>query len=182
MPIKIVWEEGRPVAFADTTAEAIELLKANFNGTDLAEKKSLPKSRDEHPANEGARIQSVFQLIQPRAKKLLAAISKHEIGAEADQLSEEIGEPTAAFGGFLGHVTKTAEKYGIRGRDLVVSKFETKGSRRFRFIKPGALLIKYASNLAGNTEPSWKADARKMLAEREEEESRGGRMKSGGGA
>jgi len=185
MPVKVFWgADGRPYAEAETAAEALELIKLGSNG--FGKHAASPESRSADssaPAKESIpeRVKHVFSESSERALAILKVLIKHPDGITGEVLAENSKQKVTAFGGILGAVTKAAWKYDLKPEQFFSSEQKIEGSRRYRTYWPGKLLVESASLLV-IPEPSGKLEVRKLFGDREEEESRGGRMKSGGGA
>ena len=185
MSVKVFWgADGRPYAEAETAAEALELIKLGSNGFGKhAPNPEAQSAGSPSPVKEGIpeRVKHVLSESSERALAILKVLTKHPEGIIGEVLAENAKQEVTAFGGILGAVTKAAWKYDLKPEQFFHSEQKIEGSRRYRTYWPGKLLLEYASAL-GNPEPSGKLEVRKLFADREEEESRSGRMKSGGGA
>jgi hypothetical protein len=145
MPIKVFFDKDKPYAEADTLEEAIALLKLGFNGA---------PSRRGHAADSLAAISGqtggvyrFFLSINENARKILLALLKHEKGIRGEEFSEETGFPSEKFGGILGGASKIAKNNGLKIEHFVISNFVVEGTERYRFYKPGKLLLEYADKL-----------------------------------
>jgi len=184
MAVKVLQGPEGWYAVADTPREALELIKLGSNGfnhTSGAVEDSFPVTDRAEAVvkTEEERCAELFSGINERAQRLLAAVRNHKEGIDGEKLSAEIHEPTTAFGGILGAVSKIAAKNKLDIDKLVFSEMKIEGSKRFRFFRPETTLLKYGHLL----QPNWKAETRKMLVEIEaKEETKSSRIKSGGGA
>lgn len=155
MPIKVFWgRDGIPYAEADTPKEALDLIKLGSNGhfrnahpaeaavTAVLNADTIPTSSPD------AGMSNLFSSINERAKRFLCALVAHVDGVDANDLSHEIQEPTEAFGGILGGISKNAKRLGLDMDDLIFSEMRFAGPRRYRFLQPRHGLINFA-NLEG---------------------------------
>src|SRR5581483_5008336 len=151
MPIKVYFPSG--YAEADTPEENASLLRlmgapvapAKTTGTILA------------PKNEEDAVTQFFAAINDNSRKFLAALARHMNGVRAEEFGEETGFTTDKFGGILGGASKLAKKYQLNFSQFVVSEMRNEKHMRFRFLRPGEMLVKHASKLAGKTLPIFAA-------------------------
>lgn len=145
MPIKVFFPKGGdPYAEADTPEEAASLLKLNSNG--------FPPPKHGWPQLKtvplgGPDVAGFFLTINENACKLLLALLKHENGVRGEQFSEETKVASEKFGGIFGGASKIAKKYGFKIQQFVRSEMVVKGSDRYRFFRPGKLLLENAEKL-----------------------------------
>ncbi|MGO9116632.1 MAG: hypothetical protein ACLQPD_03370 [Desulfomonilaceae bacterium] len=135
-------------AVADTPREALELIKLGSNGFSHAssaveDSHAFSDKAEAIVKTEEQRCSEFFSGINERAQRLLAALRNHKEGIDGEKLSEEVHEPSTAFGGILGGVSKIAEKNGLNIDKLVFSEMRLEGSKRFRFFRPESMLLKY---------------------------------------
>ncbi len=178
MSLRVYAHEGGPFTEVENVEQAAQLMKLFSNGH---RQLALNIPQVEVATNPEDSVKAFFASINQNAQGFLLALSKHPKGVEAETLSRETGQETSVFGGILGGLSKNAGKHNLKTKSVVISEMRFEGARRFRHFQPGPILLKYSAMLV-NPEPSWKAETRKMLAEKEEEEIRSGKIKSGGGA
>jgi hypothetical protein len=141
MPIKVMFSENGPFALVDTPEEALALLKANHNGTgQLA-------FRTATPAVTSDSISKFFSTINENAKKFLMILAKHPDGVKGETFAQETGFAVEKFGGILGGASKIAKNSGIAFKKMVISEMRTEGAHRYRFLRPGALLVQHSPEL-----------------------------------
>ncbi len=144
MPIKVFFpKEGAPYAEADTPEEAASLLKLNSNGFSPSK---LDWPLKTVPIGDAA-VAQFFLTINENARKLLLTLLKHEKGVRGGQFSEETGIVSEKFGGIFGGASKIAKKHGLKLEQFVRSEMIVKDNDRYRFFKPGKLLLENAEKL-----------------------------------
>jgi hypothetical protein len=145
MPIKVYFPKtGDPYVEADSPQDVVALLKLNANGHSAQQPMRFPRTQE---VDEDLKVAQFFIEINENARKLLLALVKHEDGLRGDKFSEETGVVPEKFGGIFGGASKIAKKYGLRIRQFVVSEMKIKGTDRYRFFKPGKLLLENADDL-----------------------------------
>jgi hypothetical protein len=143
MAIKVFFGPDGPYAVADTPEEAMALLKgAAPNGHGIS------ASRPQAKISEEDTVSAFFNSINDNARKFMIHLAKHKGGINGDKLAEETGFAPEKFGGILGGASKLAAKHGLSLDSFVISKMLTDESRRYRFVEPGSLLLKYAAKLS----------------------------------
>jgi hypothetical protein len=152
MPIRVYFPRiGDAYVVADTAEEAVALLKLNSNGfTPHFQKESPERIKELPPATtafQGIKVASFFLGINTNAHNLLLALLKHEKGVRGETFSDETGIAAEKMGGIFGGASKIAKKYELRIEQFVISNMVVKGSERYRFFKPGKLLLEYADKL-----------------------------------
>lgn len=144
-PIKVYFpKDGDPYIEASSLEDALALVKTIFNGH---APQHLRFSRLETAPTEGANVVQFFLTINENARKLLLALLKHENGVRGEQFSEETGVKSEKFGGIFGGASKIAKKYQLRIQQFVRSDMIVKGTDRYRFFRPGKLLLENADKL-----------------------------------
>jgi hypothetical protein len=143
-----VFSPGGWYAVADTPREAWELMKLGSNGfshasSTVEDTLTVSDKAEAVAKTEEQRCADLFSGINERAERLLAAIRNHREGIDGEKLSKEIREPSAAFGGILGGVSKIAAKNKLDFDKLVFSEMRLEESKRFRFFRPESMLLKY---------------------------------------
>jgi hypothetical protein len=161
MSIKVLWGPNGPYAEAETAGEALELIRLGSNGCLDRTKKEVSKSAPQPPNPEISGIpewktETSFDLvvreINDRARKFLRLLVPNEHGVQGEVFAEQIRERSQVFGGVLGGISKIAKNHHLKLEDLVVSEMRFEGSRRFRFLAPGKLLLKYGGKLLTKVE------------------------------
>ena len=144
-PIKVYFpKDGDPYIEASSLEDALALVKTISNGH---APQHLRFSRLETAPTEGANVVQFFLTINENARKLLLALLKHENGVRGEQFSEETGVKSEKFGGIFGGASKIAKKYQLRIQQFVRSDMIVKGTDRYRFFRPGKLLLENADKL-----------------------------------
>ena len=145
MPIRVFFPKGGdPYMEADSPQDALALLKFSSNGH-AAQPMRFP--RPEFAGSEDANVTQFFLTINGNARKLMLALLRHEKGVRGEQFSEETGVASEKFGGIFGGASKIAKKYSLRIQQFVRSEMIVKGSERYRFFRPGKLLLENADKL-----------------------------------
>ena len=144
MAYKVYFDEEKPYAVADTIEEVAALLKLRSNGhsarpTSLGTATPLFERED--------RVLHFFDEINDNARRLLVALLKHERGIRGERFAEETGLTSDKFGGIFGGASKIAKNLGLKIEQFVISDFVVKSSERYRFYKPGKLLLEYGDVL-----------------------------------
>lgn len=151
MAVKVMWGPDGPYAIADTPAEALELIKAgagsNRDGASAMPQRFPRSEPPSDPPPEEQRVLSVFKEINERGRKLLAALVKHPEGTFGENFATEINEEPAVFGGIAGGISKIAKRNNVKMAQLYRSEMRFEGARRYRWMAPGPLLLKYADVL-----------------------------------
>jgi len=142
MAYRVYFDEGKPYAVADTIEEVAALLKLRTNG------------HPARPVNSAAplferedKVLEFFERINDNARKLLLALLKHEKGIKGEQFAEETRFASDKFGGIFGGASKIAKSLGLKIEQFVISDFVVKGSERYRFYKPGRMLLEHGDIL-----------------------------------
>jgi hypothetical protein len=142
MPIKVFFPKtGDPYVEADSPHEALALLKLGSNGHFV---QPLRFARTE---TEEDNVAQFFLAINDNGRKSLLALLKHEKGVRGEQFSEETGIAAEKFGGIFGGASKIAKKYGLKIKHFVGSEMVVSGSERYRYFRPGKLLLENAEKL-----------------------------------
>lgn len=141
MPIKVMFSENGPFALLETYEEALALLKANSNGSGQLNFKTNA------PAVTLDSISSFFSAINDNARKFLKILAKYPDGMKGEAFAEETGFAVEKFGGILGGASKIAKKHGIAFKKMVISEMRTEGAQRYRFLRPGPLLVQHSREL-----------------------------------
>lgn len=102
--------------------------------------------------NSADDVSQFFLSINENARKLLLILLKHENGVRGDQFASETGVASEKFGGIFGGASKIAKKNGLKIKQFVVSEMIVKGTERYRFLKPGRLLLENAEKLRGRVQ------------------------------
>lgn len=145
MAIKVFFDGKRPYAEADTIEEVAALLKIGSNGNSAHHKQEAGLFSS--PLSKESSVYDFFVQVNENARMLLTALFKHEKGIRGDEFSEEVGIKPEKFGGIFGGASKIAKKNGLKIEHFVVSEFIAKDSDRYRFYKPGKLLLQYGGDL-----------------------------------
>lgn len=142
MPYKVFFREGGPFALADTPEEAAALLRVGTNpAVDF-----LTLAGTIIPS-EPERVRSFWEDINHNARNFLIHLLNHPDGVTGDKFTEEIKLGSEKFGGVLGGASKIAKKHNISFALLVESEMRVEGTRRYRWLRPGQLLVKYKEDL-----------------------------------
>jgi hypothetical protein len=156
MPIKVYLDDhGKPYAEAESAAEAVELMKL-WGGVS---KNGIGATAQTRLFDEPSAMNKLLMELQERPKKLLKALVDFPQGTDGDKVSEVSGEPTTAFGGLLGSVSKQATKLNLKPQHIFISEMRGSGTKRIRFMQPGKLLMKYSEQLKT---PKWKMDMARL--------------------
>lgn len=150
MRYRVFLREGGPYTETDDADAALDLMKLCSNGhrprtLDL-EKDLADRALSKIPDRE-LNVWNFFLLINDNARKLLLALLKHKNGIRGEQYSEETGFPADKLGGIFGGASKIAKGNALKIEYFVDSKMIVKGTERYRFFKPGKLLLEYADKL-----------------------------------
>lgn len=141
MPIKIMFSENGPFALVETPEEALALLKAHGNSLgQLSLKTGSPV-----PTLDS--IGNFFSAINANARKFLKLLAKHPDGVKGELFAQEAGFSVEKFGGILGGASKLAKRFGISFKKIVISEMKIEGTQRYRFLRPGPLLMQYLQEL-----------------------------------
>jgi hypothetical protein len=125
-----------------------KLIAAQGPQANTDEAPTTEKARGPKPAvDEDQAIRQFVADLKPEPRRLLGALVRYPDGINGDDLARELGIATRQFGGLLGSISKNANKAGIRAKQLLVSEMRHEGPRRFRFLKPKALLLRCASKI-----------------------------------
>ncbi len=144
-PIKVFFpKDGDPYIEASSLEDALALVKNGSNGH-VAKHMRFP--RVESSAIPEANVINFFVSINENARKLLLALVRHEHGVRGEQFSDETGVRSEKFGGIFGGASKIAKKYGLKIQHFVRSDMVVKGTDRYRFFRPGKLLLENAEKL-----------------------------------
>jgi len=140
MPIKVFFpKSGDPYIEAASLEDALDLVKQSSNGHGT--QRPMPFPRFENPADD---MTQFFLTINENARKLLLALLKHEKGVRGEEFSDETGISSEKFGGIFGGASKIAKKYGLNIKKFVGSEMIVSGTDRYRYFKPGKLLLENA--------------------------------------
>jgi hypothetical protein len=138
MPYKVFFKENGPFALADTPEEAAALLRlGTVSGIEFIKLKGtiLPAEQE--------RVRAFWLETNRNASKFLVHLLNHPEGITGDKFAEEIDLTAEKFGGVLGGASKIAKKHSLKFEDFVSSEMRTEGTRRYRWLCPGPLLLKY---------------------------------------
>jgi hypothetical protein len=139
-------KEGDPYIEADSLEEALALVKLSSNGHSAQRPLRFPRLG----TGSAGDVLQFFLDINDNARKLLLALIKHEKGIRGEQFTEETGVASEKFGGIFGGASKIAKKNGLKIEQFVHSEMIVKGSERYRFLRPGKLLLENADRLRQN--------------------------------
>ncbi len=144
-PIKVFFpKEGDPYIEASSLEDALALVKTASNGH-VTQHLRFPRT-ESSPIPE-ANVMNFFVSINENARKLLLTLLKHGNGVHGEEFSEETGVGSEKFGGIFGGASKIAKNYGLKIQQFVRSEMVVKGSDRYRFYRPGKLLLENAEKL-----------------------------------
>ncbi len=135
-------KEGDPYIEADSLQEALALVKLSSNGHSTQQMR-FPRFE----TTSGDDVTQFFLTINENARKLLLALLKHEKGVRGEQFSDETGIASEKFGGIFGGASKIAKNYGLNIKKFVGSEMIVSGTDRYRYFKPGKLLLENADKL-----------------------------------
>jgi hypothetical protein len=142
MPYKVFFKENGPFALADTPEEAAALLRLGAGSAiDFIKMKGtiLPTEQE--------RVRAFWLETNKNASRFLTHLLNHPEGITGEKFAEEIGLAPEKFGGVLGGASKIAKKNSLKFEDFVTSEMRTEGTRRYRWLCPGSLLVKYKEDL-----------------------------------
>jgi hypothetical protein len=140
MPIKVFFpKSGDPYIEAASLEDALDLVKQSSNGHGTQQPMRFP--RLETSSDD---VTQFFLTINENARKLLLALLKHDKGVRGEQFSDETGIASEKFGGIFGGASKIAKKYGLNIKKFVGSEMIVSGTDRYRYFKPGKLLLENA--------------------------------------
>lgn len=137
-------KDGDPYIEASSLEDALALVKTSSNGH-AAQHLRFPRT-ESSPIPE-ANIMNFLVSVNENARKLLVALVKHGNGVTGEEFSEETGVGSEKFGGIFGGASKIAKNYGLKIQQFVRSEMVVKGSNRYRFYRPGKLLLENAEKL-----------------------------------
>jgi hypothetical protein len=138
MPYKVFFKENGPFALADTPEEAAALLRlGTVSGIEFIKLKGtiLPAEQE--------RVRAFWLGTNKNASRFLTNLLKYPEGITGERFAEEMGLAPEKFGGVLGGASKIAKKHSLKFEDFVISEMRTEGTRRYRWLCPGTLLLKY---------------------------------------
>lgn len=138
MPYKVFFKENGPFALADTPEEAAALLRLGVGSAiDFVKLKGtiIPAEQE--------RVRAFWLETNNNASRFLTNLLKYSGGITGEKFAEEVGLAPEKFGGVLGGASKIAKKHNLKFEDFVSSEMRTEGTRRYRWICPGPLLLKY---------------------------------------
>ncbi len=145
MKYKVFLKEGGAYTETEDAQAAFELMKLCSNGHS-PRTVDLGKALDKIPVRD-LDVWTFFMDINDNARKLFLALLKHKNGIRGEEFSQESGFPAEKLGGIFGGASKIAKNYNLKIQQFVVSQQIIKGSERYRFFKPGKLLLDYADKL-----------------------------------
>jgi hypothetical protein len=149
MPIKVFFpQKGDPYIETDSPQEALALMKLRSNGHETQQPLRFPREG----TGSAGDVFEFLRTINQNAQKLLLALVKHEKGVRGEQFSEETGVASEKFGGILGGASKIAKKNGLKIEQFVHSEMIVKGTDRYRFLRPGKLLLENVDKLQGKAQ------------------------------
>jgi len=138
MAYKVFFKENGPFALADTPEDAAALLRLGAGSAiDFIKLKGtiLPAEQE--------RVRAFWLETNKNASRFLTHLLNHPEGVTGEKFAEEIGLAPEKFGGVLGGASKIAKKHNLKFNDFVSSEMRTEGTRRYRWLCPGSLLLKY---------------------------------------
>ena len=138
MPYKVFFKENGPFALADSPEEAAALLKLGAGSA-----VDFMTLRGTILPDEQERVRGFWMDINQNARKFLTHLLNHSEGITGEKFSEEISLASEKFGGVLGGASKIAKKHSLRFEDFVSSEMRTEGTKRYRWLCPAPLLLKY---------------------------------------
>jgi hypothetical protein len=149
MKYKIFLKEGG-AAYTETddAKAAFELMKVCSNGhaPHTVDLQKIDKALSKIP-DQDLNVWTFFMEINDNARRLFLTLLKHKNGIRGEEFSQESGFPAEKLGGVFGGASKIAKNFDLRIQQFVVSQQIVKGSERYRFFKPGKLLLDYAEKL-----------------------------------
>jgi hypothetical protein len=146
---------GNTYAEVTSPAEAVELAKLWGNG-------SHPPQM-QLPLEEPDAMKRLIGDLSDRSRKLLCTLVNFPDGTDGSRIAEVSGESSDAFGGLLGSVSKKAESLKLEPDSIFLSEMRNSGLKRYRFLAPGKLLLKYSDELLKLAELPWKEEIRRHL-------------------
>jgi len=155
MAVRVIWQDGGPYALCDTPEEAARLLQlgsgdqgkgASANATTSAELacREVP--------DEGETMTAILTRINGNARNFLRVLLGFPGGVSGRDFETAVGIGAVKWGGTIGGISKIAKKSGVPVKKLIISEFRAEGSRRYRWLKPGPLLLKHRQKLPGKEE------------------------------
>jgi hypothetical protein len=138
MSYKVFFKENGPFALAETPEEAAALLRLG-GGTGI----DFIKLRGTLLPAEQERVRAFWLDTNKNASRFMTNLLKYPEGITGEKFAEEIGLAPEKFGGVLGGASKIAKKHSLKFEDFVNSEMRTEGTRRYRWLCPGPLLLKY---------------------------------------
>ena len=108
---------------------------------------SSPVVSQFNQVGEDQNVVRVFSALNENAKDFLAKLLAYKNGVTGDEFEQQSGIKSNTWGGKVGGLSKIAKGNGLKIEKFVISEFRTEGSRRYRFLKPGPLLVRYADRL-----------------------------------
>jgi hypothetical protein len=147
MPIKVYFPKtGDPYVEADTPQEALSLLKLGSNGH-AVQPARFPRLETATAITSTDEVTQFFLTINENARKLLLVLLKHERGVRGEQFAEETGIGAEKMGGIFGGASKIAKNCGLKIKHFVGSEMIVSGNERYRYFRPGKLLLENADRL-----------------------------------
>jgi hypothetical protein len=149
MAIKVQWDPktGAPFAVCETPEEAMQLLK--HSGPSVMNGSGRHSSNAEPTKTQVTeeKIDTVFSVLNGKAKLLLGTLLKYPSGVEGDDFGKASGIKPSGLGGVLGTISKAAKKSHLNVDQLVQSEAKFDGKRRYRWLAPTKLLVQYGDRL-----------------------------------
>ena len=158
MAIKVVFGPDGPMyAECSTPEEALAILHNGGGVNGLSKNVATPPQTEPQirHANEAAEDQiaiNVFGGINDNAKKFLLGLADFPQGVKGDLFAAHTGIAAEKWGGTIGGISKIAKRNGVRIQRFVLSEMKIEGSRRYRLLKPGPWLVKYATKFRDKQE------------------------------
>ncbi len=144
MAIRIEYSGGAPVAVCDTTAEALELLKAASQQQEPAKAKSAGSKSDTQHA-----IIAILRDLKPTVRPLVEGLFKLGTETLAQDLETATGIKKEAFGGLFGAVSKAAKKAHVDIGQIYKTDVRFNGPTRERWYAPGKTLLAVGAEVFG---------------------------------
>lgn len=150
MAVKVQWDSDGPFAICDTPAEAMELLqhaRAASNGAKRPQTEGTRSPTEDKAKTPEDKVDAFLSCANDKGKKLLKTLLEHRSGIEGDQLSSILGIDSSGLGGITGSLSKCANKAKLNLGLILISEMRFEGSRRYRWMAPGKLLLEHAEKV-----------------------------------
>ncbi len=126
------------------SAEELETALRVLQGNKLVSKTIDPTAKQ---ADEEQRVRALFQNINQNARKFLVTLAGFPNGIQGEEFAEKSGFSSYTWGGTMGGIKKQAELQSLHRESFVISEMRSQQAKRYRYLVPGPLLIKFEIEL-----------------------------------